>query len=148
MFARLWLGKIAAQNKEIAAERRPPMPNCKSCNEINDSGARMEFNTGAVREPQDKKGRYDLISPIGMMRLARWYELGAQKYEARNWEKGLPFSNCLNSMFRHLVKYMAGYSDEDHLAAIAWNAFALMHYEELKPELNDIPTRKDGEPDA
>jgi len=111
--------------------------------DIDDSGARMEFSTGAIREPQDKKGRYDLITPFGLMRIARWYELGAQKYADRNWEKGLPFSNCLNSLFRHLVKYMAGYRDEDHLAAIAWNALALMHFEEVMPELNDIPARKD-----
>lgn len=109
--------------------------------QINDSGERMEFSTGATREPQDKKGRYDLISPIGLMRLARWYELGAQKYAARNWEKGLPVSNCLNSLFRHLVKYMAGHDDEDHLAAIAWNAFAIMHFEGLMPEMNDLPSR-------
>lgn len=110
---------------------------------IDDGKTRQEFQTGAIRERQTNKGRYDLITPIGLMRLARWYELGSVKYEPRNWEKGLPFSNCLNSLFRHLVKYMAGYNDEDHLAAVAWNAFALMHFEEVMPELNDLP-RKDG----
>lgn len=108
---------------------------------IDDGGARQSFVTGAVREPHTKKGRYDLITPEGLKRLAEWYELGAMKYSDRNWEKGLPISNCLNSAFRHLVKYIAGAKDEDHLAAIAWNVFAIMHFEKHMPELQDIPTR-------
>lgn len=109
---------------------------------INDGGSREEFSTGAKREKQIGKGRYDLITPIGLMRLANWYELGALKYADRNWENGLPISNCLNSLFRHAVKYMAGYNHEDHLAAIVWNAFAIMHFEATMPELMDLPTRK------
>jgi hypothetical protein len=108
---------------------------------IDDGGSRQEFSTGAVREQQTGKGRFDLITPEGLFRLAKWYELGAQKYVDRNWEHGLPISNCLNSMFRHLVKYMAGWDDEDHLAAICWNAFAIMHFEKYKPELMNIPLR-------
>ena len=48
-------------------------------------------------------------------------------------------------MFRHLLKWMAGDESEDHLAAIAWNAMAIMHYQEMikrgaLPEtLNDMP---------
>lgn len=108
---------------------------------IDDGGARQSFVTGAVREPHTNKGRYDLITPEGLKRLAEWYELGAIKYSDRNWEKGLPISNCLNSAFRHLVKYVAGGRDEDHLAAIVWNVFAIMHFEKHMPELQDIPTR-------
>ena len=32
-------------------------------------------------------------------------------------------------------------NDEDHLAAIAWNVFAVMHFEEVMPEMQDIPNR-------
>lgn len=106
-----------------------------------DGGTRHEFTTGAIREVEEKIGRYDLISPIGLRRLARWYQLGAIKYADRNWEQGLPTSNCMNSAIRHLIKYMMGMDDEDHLAAIAWNIFAIMHFEELKPEMQDIPSR-------
>ena len=123
------------------------MSNEKNINlgSMDDGGSRHDFGTGAVREGQSGKGRYDLITPVGLRRLARWYELGAMKYADRNWENGLPISNCLNSMFRHMVKYMAGHDDEDHLSAIAWNAFAIMHFEELMPEMQDIPTRKHKE---
>ena len=106
-----------------------------------DSGERTKFETGAIREIEQKIGRYDLISPIGLRRLARWYQLGAEKYADRNWEKGLPTSGCINSAFRHLIKYLMGMNDEDHLAAIAWNVFAVMHFEEVMPEMQDIPNR-------
>lgn len=37
---------------------------------IEDSGERQEFDTGAVRDIQEGKGRYDLIPPEPLMRLA------------------------------------------------------------------------------
>lgn len=60
--------------------------------EINDGGARMSYGDGkAIREPSTGKGRFDLVTPFGIMRLAKWYELGAQKYSDRNWEKECRF---------------------------------------------------------
>ncbi len=107
-----------------------------------DTGERVEHLTGATREPHANKGRFDLIPPEMMFRLAKWYELGGQKYEDRNWEKGLPVSNCINSLLRHAFKYLAGIDDEDHLAAVIWNAAAIMHYEKNNPDMQDLPTRK------
>ena len=52
-----------------------------------DGGARTSYgDNAAVREPSIGKGRYDLISPFAIRRLARWYEAGAAKYAPRNWE--------------------------------------------------------------
>jgi hypothetical protein len=71
--------------------------------------------------------------------------MGAAKYAERNWEAGMPFSRCVASLKRHLMKYQQGLRDEDHLAAILFNAMALIHYEEmiergvLPAELNDMP---------
>ena len=71
--------------------------------------------------------------------------MGAAKYAERNWENGMPFSRCVASLKRHLMKYQQGKRDEDHLAAIMFNAMALIHYEEmierglLPAELNDMP---------
>lgn len=108
---------------------------------IDDGGERISFDTGAVREPTSGKGRFDLISLFAMNRLARWYELGAGKYAPRNWEKGIPFSRCLDSALRHINKYQRGMRDEDHLAAAVWNRVALLHFEETgqDEELNDLP---------
>ena len=97
---------------------------------INDGGERMSYGDGmAIREPMDGKGRYDLISPFGIRRLAKWYELGAKKYSERNWEKGMPFSRYIDSAKRHIDKYIMGMTDEDHLAAAVWNLFAIIHHE-------------------
>ena len=108
---------------------------------INDGGERQDYGSGVVREPSTGKGRYDLITPYGLRRLAKWYELGARKYADRNWEGGIPTSRCFDSMARHMNAYLMGCTDEDHLAAIVWNAFAIMHFEEVLPEVHDIPSR-------
>ena len=44
-------------------------------------------------------------------------------------------------MFRHLLSWMKGDNSEDHLAAIAWNALAIIHHQELgeDTEWNDMP---------
>lgn len=110
-----------------------------------DSGQREQFSTGAVRDIQTGKGRYDLITPYGLQRLALHYERGAAKYADRNWEKGIPVSRCFSSAVRHLFQYLAGDRSEDHLAAAAWNIMAIMHFEAVLPEMIDLPARKEQE---
>lgn len=109
--------------------------------QLDDSGERVSYGEGmAVREPTIGKGRYDLISPFAIRRLAKHYEAGALKYADRNWEKGIPFSRYVDSAKRHLDKYVMGMMDEDHLAAACWNLFAIMHHQELgQVELDDMP---------
>lgn len=108
---------------------------------LHDSGQREEFAGGAVRDTRSGKGRFDLITPIGLRRIAVVYEKGAIKYAPRNWEAGMPISRCLDSALRHINQYKEGLMDEDHLAQAAWNLFAVMHFEELRPDLQDLPTR-------
>lgn len=113
--------------------------------ELKDSGARSEFSTGSVRDLQEGKGRFDLVPLEGLWRLAKLYEKGAIKYGESNWCKGQPFSVVLNSTSRHLHKYIGGWRDEDHMAAVAFGVFAIMTFEErikqgrLPSELNDLP---------
>ncbi len=113
----------------------------KELGNIDDGGKRMSYGEGmAVREPSTGKGRYDLITPFGIARLARWYELGAAKYADRNWEKGMPFSRYIDSAKRHIDKYIMGMTDEDHLAAAVWNILCIIHHEELgQMEFDDMP---------
>lgn len=108
---------------------------------MNDGGNRVSYGNGkAIREPTTGKGRFDLISPFGIMRLAKWYEAGAMKYADRNWEKGMPLSRYIDSALRHINKYIMGMQDEDHLAAAAWNILAIIHHEELgQTDLDDMP---------
>lgn len=98
-----------------------------------------EFSTGAHRSDRTGKGRFDLIPPSPLLRLAIHYEAGGNAYGDWNWEKGMVFSRLLDSALRHINQYRAGKRNEDHLAAAVWNLFAVMHFEELKPYLNDLP---------
>lgn len=110
---------------------------------IKDNGARESFASGAIKEPKNGQGRFDLISVPALMRLAVWYEKGAEKYADRNWEKGIPAHKLFNSAMRHMLKWIFGWRDEDHLAAAVWNLCAIMHFEEVMPEMIDTPIRKE-----
>lgn len=108
---------------------------------IKDSGNRREFKSGAVRDIQDGKGRMDLLPACAIIRLSKHFENGAKKYEERNWEKGIPTHSFIDSAIRHLMKYLDGATDEDHLCAAAWNCMCCMWTEEKRPDLIDIPSR-------
>jgi hypothetical protein len=111
-----------------------------------DSGQRDEFETGARRDTQVGKDRYDLIPVSALKRLAGLYARGAEKYGEGNFEKGIPFSRVYASMFRHMMQWREGDRTEDHLAAVAWNAFALMFYEEEgMTEMDDLFQQEDAE---
>jgi len=112
---------------------------------LKDSGKREAFATGSVRDTREGKGRYDLLSPIVMLRDAQHMENGARKYGERNYELGQPLGRYVDSAMRHIQRFLEGHRDEDHLAAARWNIGALMHTEEmvkrgrLPVELNDLP---------
>jgi hypothetical protein len=108
---------------------------------IKDSGNRREFDSGAVRDMQEGKGRMDLLPACAIIRLSKHFENGAKKYEERNWEKGIPTHSFIDSAIRHLMKYLDGATDEDHLCAAAWNCMCCMWTEEKRPDLIDIPSR-------
>lgn len=101
------------------------------------------FNSGAVRDNSEGKGRCDLLPACAILRLAKHFENGAKKYQERNWELGIPISSYMDSAIRHLMKYLDGQNDEDHLCAAAWNCLCAMWTEEKYPELQDLPTRKE-----
>lgn len=113
--------------------------------QLHDSGERRTFSTGAVRDRGDLKPRPDLISPHTQMREGMIMTLGAQKYATRNWEAGLPISECLASAQRHIEQYKRGDTDEDHMAQARWNLGVIIHYEEeikagrMDPKIDDMP---------
>jgi hypothetical protein len=113
-------------------------------NEVKDSGKREEFSTGSVRDTREGKGRFDLIPPGPLKQLALHYEHGAVKYGDNNWRKGQPLSRYLDSAERHINEIKFLNHEENHCAAVAWNAFAFMYTVEkilsgeLPVELDDI----------
>ena len=94
--------------------------------ELPDSGKREDFETGAKRDTGEGKGRYDLLPPWAIHLLAIHFERGARKYDARNWEKGIPVRRFLGSAARHLNKFWMGDASEDHLSAAAWNVLCAL----------------------
>lgn len=96
-----------------------------------DSGDRVEYDSGMVRDTNGGKPRWDLMIPKGvpyeelyLTRVARLYERGAQKYEPRNWEKArseVELDRARESAFRHFMQWFAGETDEDHAAAVFFN---------------------------
>jgi len=99
------------------------------------------------KEDNDKL-RFDLI-PVGPLRkVAEVYTIGAQKYEDRNWEKGLRWGRVYAAMLRHATAWWDGeqcdpVDGQHHLASVAWCALALMEYETTHRELDDRPRKED-----
>jgi len=60
----------------------------------------------------DGKPRMDLIPPEALMALGEVLGFGAQKYAARNWEKGMAWGRLYGAAMRHLTAWSAG-EDED-----------------------------------
>lgn len=89
-----------------------------------DSGERVQFSTGMVRDIQTHKPRYDLLDrPL----LKRWAELmarGALKYGENNWTKAATQEEMDRfdaSLLRHVFQLLEGDRTEDHGAAICFN---------------------------
>jgi hypothetical protein len=114
-------------------------------NTVKDSGHRQEFSTGAVRDTQEGKGRFDLLPAYAITRVAQHFENGARKYNDENWRKGIPLRRFLDSAIRHLFKLLEGQIDEDHAAAVAWNVLCLIETQEqirrgnLPADLANLP---------
>lgn len=112
---------------------------------LKDSGKRRIFKSGAQRDRQKGKGRFDLLPMHAMFRDALTMEKGAIKYNDRNWEKGMPLSQFLDSALRHFMKAMLGLTDEDHWSQAHWNIGCLMETKfridmgMLPKELDDLP---------
>ena len=96
-----------------------------------DSGKRQEFASGMQRDTQDDKPRFDLLFPVGvpyadqfLTRVAELLMRGAVKYEERNWEKAegeAELNRFRSSANRHMIQWLCGETDEDHMAAVVFN---------------------------
>ncbi len=90
----------------------------------------------------DGKARFDLIPPLPLIEVAHVYSVGAEKYEDRNWEKGVPWCKYFAAMQRHMQAWLAGEDcDEEsglhHMAHAAWGCLTLIEYARTHPELDD-----------
>ncbi len=98
---------------------------------LKDSGKRLSYESGMVRDVDETKPAFDLIIPEGIpydeLMLTRWAEQlrkGAIKYSKRNWEKANSteeLDRAKSSAFRHFMQWFTGEMDEDHAAAVFFN---------------------------
>lgn len=95
--------------------------------------------TGAIRDSQEGKEDYtETISWTAFKRYAIYMTGKKSKYGSGNFHKGIPIESYEQSMLRHVQKYMANKyehgdveTDQDHLSAILFNAFGIIHEEEM-----------------
>ena len=117
--------------------------------EIEQTEKKEISSTGCVRGDRGGKGRFDLITPFGLRRVAQHYEGGAKIHDARNWEKGQPIMRFIDSSERHLQDLKAaillGEQTEDNAAAIVWNMLGYMHTEEML-KIGRLPQELDDRP--
>lgn len=98
-----------------------------------DSGARETKPSGFTREPEGEKPNYvpiftarglDIVPHELIERVAEHYYQGGCKYAPNNWRRGTDAESLernRRSAARHFVAWLNGETDEDHLAAVAWN---------------------------
>jgi hypothetical protein len=97
-----------------------------------------KFKTGAIRDLQNGKEDYiETISWTGLKRHAQYMTGKKVKYGSGNFKKGIPIESYEQSLVRHLQKYLANKyeggimeKEEDHLAAMLFNVFGIIHEEE------------------
>ena len=90
---------------------------------IKDSNKRKVFKTGMQRDSENKI-LYDLLPLFIRNRVAEHLTKGAEKYSKRNWEKACTeeeLERFIASAERHFNEWLAGYEDEDHVAALIFN---------------------------
>lgn len=96
-----------------------------------------KFATGAIRDSQKNKEDYiETISWRAMKRYAQYMTSKKTKYGSGNFKKGIPIESYEQSLVRHLQKYLENKyekgqveKDEDHLSAMVFNLFGIMHEE-------------------
>lgn len=92
----------------------------------------QQRNDPALRFDANKL-RYELLPPDGLEALVKVYTIGAQKYEDRNWEKGMAWSRMFGSLMRHSWSFWRGETHDPetgchHMAMAAWNCIGLCVY--------------------
>lgn len=99
-----------------------------------------KFESGAIRDVEDGKEDFiETISWVAFRRYAQYMTSKKSKYGSGNFKKSIPIDSYERSLMRHVSKYLINKYEngnlekqEDHLAAIVFNAFGIMHEEEVR----------------
>lgn len=106
---------------------------CKE-EEFKECNQGIRYNQGKIK--------WSLMDMDALEPMIRVLEFGASKYSKYNWKKGLPVSEILDSMLRHIQAIMRKEDiDEEsnlpHVGHILANAMFLSYMLKNKPEMDD-----------
>jgi len=92
------------------------------------------------------KLRYDLVPVEALEEVVKVFTFGSEKYDDRNWEKGLNYSRVYAALQRHANAFWKGENLDDeskcyHMASVAFCALALIQYSKFNTEFDDRPIR-------
>jgi hypothetical protein len=87
-----------------------------------ENGPKRQFSTGATKQAAAGKGTPVLFPGDAYIEIAKHFEAGASAHGPRNWEMGIPLSELMNSLERHIAQEKMGLTDERHDRAMAWEA--------------------------
>lgn len=90
------------------------------------------------------KVRTDLFPYDVLWNACRVLEVGALKYEERNWELGMSWMIVVGCLLRHLIKFISGKDiDEEtnlpHIDLVLINAIFLSRYYRTRKNFDDRP---------
>lgn len=103
-----------------------------------------KFASGAIRDIDENKEDYiETISWTAFKRYAKYMTSKKKKYGSGNFKKGIPIESYEQSLVRHLQKYLENKyeegvveKEEDHLSAMVFNIFGILHEEERNNKKN------------
>lgn len=92
------------------------------------------------------KERYELLPADALLEVVKVYTFGANKYDDRNWEKGIRYSRIIGAIKRHIAKYELGQTQDyesslHHLAHAAFGCLSLIAFDKrgMRETFNDLP---------
>lgn len=112
-------------------------PKTEDCIEPVTATGKRTFASGATRNPSDGKPDYEgYLSPLVLEAFAQ-YMLKHSKMEdgsyraSDNWQKGIPQSEYMKSMFRHFMSvwknHREGKIEHEDLFGLLFNVMGLIH---------------------
>lgn len=97
------------------------------------------------------KPRFELLPPEAVEQIVHVLGKGAEKYQARNWEKGISYGRVYGALQRHLNEFWKGNNTDPewglhHLAHAGCCLLFLLTYEARgMKEWDDRPNKSEGE---
>jgi hypothetical protein len=120
------------------------------------AAAETQYSTGAKRDNREGKGAFHWMPWDALWLVSNIYEKGNKGRSEnpnkdghdRNWEKGMPILDYLQSAMNHITAHISGDRSEPHISQAIWN---LLNYLQVSiwimlgfrpKELNQLPDHR------